>query len=387
MEVNLLLWLVVPYIFSYLKRLLSKTPTHVIREKRRFSIQDKIVYYLLLVAIFNSISNMVIYKPNNILENLDIKTNTKSFIFRNKFREFMANKFDGWKERSPLENLQTFGDEKMKEISHFEDLYEKLKSNEMRKRYLRFGEKSFLNCRWCSEDFDHFYFILPDLAFIYSAYLAVIGFATLSWRKEQWRFTGAATVILISFVDIFLSIYCDDDDLAKTGYSPYLKAFYFRNFCFACLCFVIWFNDKKNEWTDFEILQNIFVKSQGIYSRANAVNLVKAAVMGDTNLRRKYFEYNKEKEAQKDLITKDSEFRKLRMEALQKYNLAGIISEADKVSKNILEMAKTVDAIPAGVTFEDDLMTVENYLDSDLVPEEVVKHDAAVHNNLKMRKS
>ncbi|KAJ3053266.1 hypothetical protein HK102_011731 [Quaeritorhiza haematococci] len=252
----------------------------------------------------------------------------------------MADRYPGWTEGSNA--AERFESPQKEEIETFEALYPVLKTKENRRMYLNFGHDNFMGCKWCKEENDYALYSMPSVVFAYVATFVVLGVATISWRKEHWRLYGVIVVSVIACVDAYMLTLSEDrfkvEDEAKVE-AVFNSTHRIRHIAFALLAIVVWFFDRSDEWTEIDILKDVIQKGQVMYNRSQAYRLAKAAALSETELRRKFMEYYKQKEAVNEAITRDLAYQEARQKALRSYNLDKLMSDAGAFSQSVMDAA------------------------------------------------
>ncbi|KAJ3286338.1 hypothetical protein HK104_009077 [Borealophlyctis nickersoniae] len=342
---NLIVWLVLPWALrttiSYFKK-----PAGPVRPPKPRTRADLISTVFLLIAAFYEVASFY-FAPPNLLADLRVPAEAPTYVLRNQFREYMGRKFPGWTEEVADGTVAYGGAEWAKnprllaEAEALSRTYTSLRNVENRGIYLRYGHHTLTGCSWCKEDVDYAGYSMPGIVKSYAFALSCLGLGTVVWRKAQWRTYGTIGMTLMAGAEAYL-IYLDRNvEFNDRGiaWSPF--NFYYRVRClaFAALLLLSAVVERKDEWTDGDILSEIVAKNQVIYNRQTAFKLAKAATLGDTNLRKKFMEFHKQQEAAKDAIDRDLEFQEMRDKVLQAYNLEQLMQGAEGMAGNIMAAA------------------------------------------------
>ena len=235
------LWIPASYFISWaFTRLIrgKPTPTLTPTSASKRSIFDRFVNIVLIVSAIYSLYSATIL-PENLLDTLKIKHDTPTWQFRNAFRTFMADKYDRWTEGSPS---SLYGEDQA-EIEEYETLYDLLKDTKNRIKYLNYGHNSFVNCDFCVENTDYFFYSLPDVLVVYVVCMWIVGFATMSSFKKSWRTMACIAASIILFFDI-IAISAGTEE--KMSVSPFSYSHLFRRLLFGTLFTVLHLFDRKD---------------------------------------------------------------------------------------------------------------------------------------------
>lgn len=232
----------------------------------------------------------------------------------------MAANYEGWTEGAEL-GRGRWSVEEEHDIQLLETLYDRLKSPASRQLYLTAGHNAFMHCSWCKEDVDFLMYAAPDVMAAYVYFFIVVGLGSMSSRKIGWR-NYAATILAVTMsVDLCIT-FAADETLKKELHgspsnmdhllSPYVKGFYLRYAMFALVALLMWLFDDRSattQLTDQDIVTDLAVQLRSVYNRQQAGRIAKAAALGNKDLRRTYFEWYKLKEADKDAVYRDEDFK------------------------------------------------------------------------------
>ncbi|KNC98157.1 uncharacterized protein SPPG_06561 [Spizellomyces punctatus DAOM BR117] len=333
---NVALWVGLPFLISKAREYFKKTTPRPPRPKT--SLDTFSTFFLVFVACANILVATI--PSQNLLRDLRVHPESPSFVVRNNFRQYMSAKFPGWTQEGAYD-LRQADPATRDRVEELERLYELLKSTDNRRMYLRYGHDAFTKCNWCVEPSDFMIYIVPSLVLSYAMTMVFIGLGTLTWRKTQWRTYGAVALTGIAVVDAYVIFLSEAALVDRHGVSSslYDTMYGWRRWSFAALALAAAFIDKKDEWTEADILKDVLAKNQVIYNRAQAFRLARAATLSDGTLRRKFMEHYKEKEVLNDAVSRDLEYKETREKVLQKYNLNQLITEAQALCEHIVQAA------------------------------------------------
>jgi len=309
-----------------------------------------IVYFLLLFCTYYH-AKALTEPPQDLLFNLEISPTTPTYKLRNSFREFMASNFHGWKEGGG----NNYPDEIAEEVLLYEELYVALKLKSKRQIYQSYGQDAFLNCDWCMERSDYFIYILPDLLGSYAWFFTVIGISTIVWHKSTYRMYSSIFISLVACMDAYIIALAEDsssESKDKNGpdLPPFLMAFTLRNGAFAILCLLLWFNDRKDEWSDAEVTSNFGLKLVLANARLKSARLARDTVLSDAQLKRRYVEFHSKN--QEEINDAEGDIKTKRVKSLDPVKLDQIIAGSIENTKRTFEAAlveKAIDKLDGNV--------------------------------------
>ncbi|KAJ3158177.1 hypothetical protein HDU86_003132 [Geranomyces michiganensis] len=327
---SLALWIGLPLLYSKGRAYFKKTPSRPTHPKSAY---DKYATaFLLLVAVLQLCASAV--RPPNVLKDLGIGLETPSFVFRTTFRNHMTARYPGWADGAVRPEDED-------RVASAEKVYESLKTTNARKEYLRHGHTAHVECGWCTEPRDYALFAAPTIVMSYGLMLVLLGIGTVTWRKQLWRTYGAVFVGFIAICEFYMftmhdAVFTEADG---TTWSLYNSMRMWRHVGFALLALMAALVDRKDEWSDEDVVKDILGKNQVIYNRSQASRLARAATLTDSAMRRKFMEHYKECEAVNDAMDRDLEYKEIRDKSLQKYDLEKLMQEASALSGNIVQAA------------------------------------------------
>ena len=340
MDYSFIIVLFLPWVIN---RIRSTSHKGIQRPKRPKTKADRAVTLLIGLAILWQVLCLTLYRPHNLLNNLNVTADMPSYILRNRFRDWFANI------QSSSDPMELDTQEKLTA------LYESLKSNERRKIYLTFGETAFLSCKWCKEESDYFIWILPSIIASYSFMLGVLGFATATRRKQYWRLYGVSYLAISAFIE-FIMFYSGSRDelLADIPAGEFDVMDRYRRYGFISLLVVISFINIGEDWTPKEILAGIHSSHEIILNRITGLRFARAAILGDTNLRREFFEYYKEQEAHTELINSNEEYKEARDKVMTKFNIEKMMKDAQVFATEAIKAAASQNTPSSSSSSSDD---------------------------------
>ncbi|KAJ1553961.1 hypothetical protein HK096_005611, partial [Nowakowskiella sp. JEL0078] len=275
-------------------------------------------------------------RPFSILENLLVNENTPSSTFQARFRHFQEAKES--KVQIKMEKL--------------EQLKTRLFTSESRSHYLLYGHDAILTCDWCLEALDYKVYNTPKIFLQYSLPFAIFGICTtFSKPKTFWRLPSFCFLLVALIFDNFVLL---TDSIFAIALHPrallsmqtnevislFNHMFFLRHAYFAVLGCLILLINGKDGWTDVDIMNDLILKQQSMYSRSVIARIARAAALGDGTLRKKFMDFYKEQEAQEGTKYKDEEYKVLRENVLKRFSINHMISEAKAMSRAALEAAK-----------------------------------------------
>ncbi|KAI9091303.1 hypothetical protein DFS34DRAFT_653671 [Phlyctochytrium arcticum] len=252
----------------------------------------------------------------------------------------MQNSYPGWDVHFGSK-VANFSARDLVKIQELETLYDRLKSVEARRIYLKYGHEDFLRCSWCEEPGDHLLYSLSSVLFSYGIAFLWLGLGTVSKRKQHWRVYGTIGLTIIAIGDAYSTIIrgqlaSDLDD--SMLYTHDLTSKY-RAWAFAAIATAVALLDRKAAYSVSDHLQDIISKQQVMYNRTQAFRLARTASLSNSQLRRKLFDYFGHHEALHEAVHKDTEYQQTRERALLKFNVDNIVEEAQTLCDSIVQAA------------------------------------------------
>lgn len=140
-----LLSLAVPFAIRYVWDLYQKArqprQKDLVRAPRPKTTLDKLSTIVLLLLTVAQVSALIV-PPTNFLSDIGASVRSPSFMVRNKFRDYMSERFEGWIGPTPIEQespSKTLFDAVTfeRDILPLEKLYDKLRATKWRRWYGR----------------------------------------------------------------------------------------------------------------------------------------------------------------------------------------------------------------------------------------------------------
>ena len=195
-----------------------------------------------------------------------------------------------------------------------ENLYEKIRTTKWRRFYGRFGHDAIVNCKWCQDETDYGMYVLSKVCLVYIYALVALGLGTLLWRKETWRFMGVCLVSVPFMIDVYCYALLPMEGMSGTLDKGVLYNLYdvtgrTRHFLLFLIFLILCFWDRKGTYTDSDYIQEIINKNGTTYARAMSLRLARSTILATSDLRRRFLEFYKEKDSDKDAIERDLEYQ------------------------------------------------------------------------------
>ncbi|KAI9197492.1 uncharacterized protein BJ171DRAFT_221569 [Polychytrium aggregatum] len=275
---------------------------------------------------------------NNIFATLEAAPNVPQSILRRSFFRYMAQTFPGWTEDYLAQEIAAGSTASgLESIARLERLLELLASIENRAIYLKFGELALLDCSWCTSPPDYMIFSLAPMLAEYAMALIIVGLSTSTARKAFWRIYGTVVIVALALFEIYAFRLFPDSIIITP--SPFIFGETIRRAGVALVLLAIWLIDRKNEWSSIEIMAETIAKQQAVYKHFFVVRLAQAALLSETNLRRRFMEHHKEKEIANEAIYRDESFQQTREEALRHINVDQMAQDASNFTSDVFETA------------------------------------------------
>lgn len=140
-----------------------------------------------------------------------------------------------------------------------------------------------------------------------------LGLGTMTWRKSNWRLYGFLFLLAPMIIDSFCYGLMVLDPSLQLGLKSMNALFNMthrvRHFCVGVLFVLAALWNAKDVYTDMELLQETINKSGNTYARFMALRLARAAIFGQSQLRSKFMDFYKQKEAEKDAVERSVEYQ------------------------------------------------------------------------------
>jgi hypothetical protein len=268
--------------------------------KRPRKTVDSAIFLLLVFYALSATYTLIRDAPPDLLDTLKVKTSSPSYVLRNSFREFMSDAYDGWTDGGVPD--PNWDEATITEIQNWEALYVSLKgSKETRRLYQSVGHVAFLECDWCKDRTDYLLHLASGITASYFLFLVVVGLATSTWRKEAFRMYAVCGILCALSVDAYLIGVGETKETKEIfgsigeEFPPFILAFYVRYSAFIMICVGLMTAERKEQYTNAEIavmgLEKLGRSNNGLAS----ARIVRGVGMKSSNLRRKCFEYWREK--------------------------------------------------------------------------------------------
>ena len=258
----------------------------------------------------------------------------------------VGSSFDGeGEDGSQGEDQQGGSSAVNKEFLRMQKIFEKVSSKSMRRAMFNFGEEAMLNCDYCVDLHDYFYFIIPDLAFSYIGIILFWGLGTAPSNRLKWRAYGMFVIILTAVMEIYVHVSGDrsfDPDIMSINREKnslrYENIVRMRNLIF---CFLMLFISVVLE---LGIVQEDGAAAQGpdeiSYELALAVrnaknlngvlSIMRNAIFLNESLRKHYMKDMAGKEEIRNIYSLSEEYKSTSEKIYQRHDMARLFREAGK---------------------------------------------------------
>ncbi|KAG0223639.1 hypothetical protein BGW42_005738 [Actinomortierella wolfii] len=282
---------------------------------------------------------------SNIFQALGLPVDAPNFVVQQVWREHV------------LQNNQFA-------VQYSEELRDRLRVIQNRKLYRAFGHDTFVECDFCSEIMDYYYFILPMMIGAYVGMGALLGLATVFPRMDRYRVWGCALLVLVFVFELSMI----NDALERSESTKIMPDRHknlagstggtiVRYFVFAIMSLVlsiILYRSKtasdKRETED--ILRDIVAAQESILQRQRVLKLAKAASTTDPVLRQKFIDSWKRRDIEQSILLADPEYQSARNLALARIDVATVTKETEEYIDNVLA-ANRMDQL-LGLNMDDD---------------------------------
>ncbi|CAG8432905.1 4734_t:CDS:1 [Diversispora eburnea] len=190
------------------------------------------------------------------------------------------------------------------ELSSKEEiLLDKFQSLENRLVYATYGEEALMECTYCKDISDYFYFIIPTIIWSYITMWVVLGISTMSNNKANMRTYGTIFLVGCGIFELYTLSTADIQNNKTTGTSEFLYCTtdFYRRLAFSILCLGILLYGKAEERSAMETIYGIIRNQELIIQRNKAINIQRTAVLRDENLRKIFEDFYKTRETEDNL--------------------------------------------------------------------------------------
>ncbi|CAG8546117.1 10602_t:CDS:1 [Ambispora leptoticha] len=222
----------------------------------------------------------------------------------------------------------------------------KFASLENRYLYTTYGHEAFLDCIYCRDATDYFYYILPKITFSYVVMVAIMGLATMLRRKQDYRTYSVVFLVVCGAFDIYSYATLDlrlliSNSAISVDYYHYSTADFYRRLAFLGVSFAILILNRTDVRTEAEILLDLQRSQEYVIARLKGATLQRAAILRDTGLRKTFVDYYKRVEVEEGVIHSDPEYKKARAAALAKLNVENLTRDAELYVENLTKVRES----------------------------------------------
>ena len=208
-----------------LYRSLSQKNFSILSWKKQ-KLSHKFSNIVVIIFIVLKLKSLFLSGSENFFSLTHSRIDSPSYIIRNNFRDYIQR----WSEADPLvrkiiespetllEDSQYSGKPSFKRFVDLKKLSEALKIKEKKIFYVKYGEAAFLNCDYCTADYDYLMFIFPSILIEYCMFLIIAGILSLSYFKSKWRNYSIILVILLFGAETYAFMV---QPFSPTTFEPY----------------------------------------------------------------------------------------------------------------------------------------------------------------------
>jgi len=347
--VNTLLMAGLPFILNlYIENKNRRPEDRIKRTKTKI---DKLASLALVLGILYEFLCLLYFQPPSVFKTLKIPTESPSWFFRNRYREYIVDIYGQEFASFDPDNIRPHQlTDNIEEIREFANLCKQLEDLEKRAIYLKYGEVTYTECTWCESDGDYLIFTISRSSLKYLYILGLLGAVTSTTPKNIWRFWSVTLVAGVALLEIFMYLTQQEGKVLKE--SLYENIDYNRHGLFILIMALIWIFDRSDEKTEEEITQEITDRTIAMINRTQATELCSVATLTNSNLRKLFIEYYEKKEVEKSVIFSSPEYNDVRLQVIAKYNLDKMIENSNKMSESIMNNYRklTNKEIPSSTT-------------------------------------
>jgi hypothetical protein len=220
--------LAIPFIiskaFSLFRRRRAPSPNAVQPLVRSLG-KSRISALVLSLYVAAKLARVLFVEEENFYSVIQARLDSPAYMIRNQYRSYLER----WSSenssvaqliemRDARQDLTSFEDSKLlKEFQVFEYLSEQLKIKERKEVYSKFGEYAFMNCRYCTKDYDYTIFLVPFIILEHALFLKAVGYISASTSKARWR--PYAVILSLGLAALEVYAYLGRDNLLFEAYN------------------------------------------------------------------------------------------------------------------------------------------------------------------------
>ncbi|KAF9978889.1 hypothetical protein BGZ73_008891 [Actinomortierella ambigua] len=265
----------------------------------------------------------------NMFHALGVPVDTRNFLVHQVWREHMLQN-DQFAKQYP------------------EDLRDRLRVIQNRKLYRAFGHSAFVECDFCVEIMDYYYYILPAMVGAYVGMGALLGLSTMFPRMDGYRMWGCALLVLVFAVEAsMINEALERSDSTKITADRYKDlvgsaggaSVRYILFSYMSLALLILLHRSQNN-TDKrgveDVLKDIATAQEAILQRQRVFQLARAASTTDSVLRQKYIDSWRRRDAEHSILLADPEYQAARNLAMSRIDVAAVTKETEEYIEGVL---------------------------------------------------
>lgn len=346
-------------------RVIYNWKSYVVLFRKLGSRLEAIALFLLLLASVRQIL-LVAMPEESYFMITKTPIDSPAFMVRNKFREYVAlRELNEPAFREMLHaRLSALGDSSNanaiakiysrhtnleKEFISLERLSHDLRSNELRKQYLQFGQEA-IRCETCDpkNSWNYALLVAPGILANYFITLAVIFFASLSVRKYKWRFVSIIVCTIFIAYEAYELGFSDSiritarESLSEQIYQTKLEQLaYGRNLVLAALLLLTFVFDLQatENGNLLTTTQKSYQALERSLAKLQTLRLAKSAIATDGALKKHFETHSKTSPSLLSgsaALFNGPEYKKLQSALARKYNMDKMVDDASTAIKVIL---------------------------------------------------
>lgn len=325
---------------------------------KKQKLSHKLSNIVAIIFIILKLKNLFISGPENFFSLTNSRIDSPSYMIRNNFRDYVQS----WSEYDPLVRKILEAPEASSEDSQFsafpvfkrylnlKRLSEALKIKEKKNFYSKYGESAFLNCDYCTADYDYLMFLVPSILREYCLFLIVSGVLTISYFKSKWRNYSIILSIIVFAAETYA--FMVQNSSSSTVFEPYdilfgddlftlrfEKISFLRNASFVIFLLVILIFDFGRDHSLEASIDQMRSSAETSLSFLQATRIHDAVLSIDENLRKFSIEMKKSPSALASIISSPG-FRQKVAEIGHKLDVETLLVKKDEHFDNLMNISK-----------------------------------------------
>ncbi|KAJ3300887.1 hypothetical protein HDV03_001693 [Kappamyces sp. JEL0829] len=216
----------------------------------------------------------------------------------------------------------------------------KLTGNSDKYIYMIHGPNA-LECEWCRENQDYFFYAFPPVLWQYTAFLGLVGACAGNWRRtgSKWAVLLVSVCLLTMEAGIRLTEVPSNIGLFAEDDTQSIAITRIRWILFALLLLAFYARGRGDAWTQEDIFKNLIETSLETRGRYVASEAIDSVLYVDNALRQKYYALRETQAQTVRTIHKNPDIKAVRRNLVIKHNMEALRSQAAQWRQRIYGLA------------------------------------------------